>query len=63
MLTVDHFQVLEVLLDDPSKSPKQVVEERCWHQVSDETSLAMVCRQVLEENPKVVSTVITDCLK
>lgn len=47
-------KILEVLLQDSSKLPKQVIEERGWHQVSNETALENICCQVIAANPKVV---------
>ncbi|CAL7936272.1 unnamed protein product [Xylocopa violacea] len=47
-------KVLNKLLSEPSKMPKQIVEENNWFTLSNEKQLEMICLKVLEKNPKLV---------
>ena len=47
-------QVIEELFENP-RSPKKIVEEKGWIQISDEGAIKQVVLKVLEENPQSIA--------
>ena len=47
-------KVLEELFDNP-RSPKEIIKEKGWIQISDEGEIKKVVMQVLEENPQSIA--------
>jgi len=46
--------VFEVLLDDLSKTPQQIVDENNWTLVTDTVVLEDICLRVLADNKEMV---------
>ena len=47
-------KVLEELFENP-KSPKKIIEEKGWIQISDENTIKKVVKEVLENNPQSIA--------
>lgn len=47
-------KVLNKLVCEPGKEPRQIIEENNWFLISDEKELEKICIDVLEKNPKIV---------
>ncbi|XP_017885855.1 glutamyl-tRNA(Gln) amidotransferase subunit B, mitochondrial [Ceratina calcarata] len=46
--------LLDEILNQPNKMPKQIVEENNWYMISEESRLEAICSEVLKKNPKLV---------
>ncbi|EFN87568.1 Probable glutamyl-tRNA(Gln) amidotransferase subunit B, mitochondrial [Harpegnathos saltator] len=49
------MKVLDVLITEPNKLPREIVEEHNWFLISDEQLLEQMCLEVIEKNPKIVA--------
>ncbi|XP_076761153.1 glutamyl-tRNA(Gln) amidotransferase subunit B, mitochondrial isoform X2 [Xylocopa sonorina] len=47
--------LLDKLLSEPNKMPKQIVEENNWFIITNEEQLETICLEVLKKNPKLVA--------
>ena len=47
-------KVLEELFENP-KSPKKIIEEKGWIQISDENTIKKVVKEVLDNNPQSIA--------
>ena len=53
-----NYMILQKLLNklviEPNKTPKQIIEENNWFMISDESKLEKLCLEILEKQPKLV---------
>ncbi|XP_014470013.1 PREDICTED: glutamyl-tRNA(Gln) amidotransferase subunit B, mitochondrial [Dinoponera quadriceps] len=47
-------KVLDKLITEPKKLPREIVEEHNWFLISDKKILEQMCLEVIEKNPKIV---------
>ncbi|KAK2581294.1 hypothetical protein KPH14_008079 [Odynerus spinipes] len=47
-------RLLNRLLIELDKMPKQIVEENNWKSINDERELEIICKQIIEDNPAIV---------
>ncbi|KOC63444.1 Glutamyl-tRNA(Gln) amidotransferase subunit B, mitochondrial [Habropoda laboriosa] len=47
-------RLLNELINEPNKMPKQIVEENNWFMISNEKELEILCLKILEKNPGLV---------
>ncbi|XP_011636505.1 glutamyl-tRNA(Gln) amidotransferase subunit B, mitochondrial isoform X1 [Pogonomyrmex barbatus] len=48
-------KILNELIIDSNKLPREIVKERNWFLISDEKQLEQICLEIIEKNPKLVS--------
>ncbi|KYN04148.1 putative glutamyl-tRNA(Gln) amidotransferase subunit B, mitochondrial, partial [Cyphomyrmex costatus] len=48
-------KILEELMLDSNKLPKEIVKEHNWFLISDEKQLEQICLEIIEKNPELVS--------
>ncbi|XP_059470044.1 glutamyl-tRNA(Gln) amidotransferase subunit B, mitochondrial [Neocloeon triangulifer] len=48
--------VLEILKDNPQSTPRKIVEDNSWYQISDPEDLRKICVAAIAENPKKVKS-------
>ncbi|XP_076286059.1 glutamyl-tRNA(Gln) amidotransferase subunit B, mitochondrial isoform X2 [Lasioglossum baleicum] len=48
-------KILQMLLQKPEKTPKQIVEENNWFLISDPKELEKLCLDIMEKNPNLVA--------
>lgn len=47
--------VLNEMVQQPERSPKQISDENNWKQITDGAELEKICRQAIEGNPDLVA--------